>query len=101
MSTIYVEVAVVLPVINTYYYRVQAYNFRTHLSNKEGRIPFPKPAGTRQRPRSGEMPFICPYASQGFAKGCRYPATFPETRLCNSLQVASIAGRNAASDGFV
>jgi hypothetical protein len=26
-------------------YRVQAYNFRMHLSNKEGRIPFPKPAG--------------------------------------------------------
>lgn len=26
-------------------YRVQAYNFRTILSNKEGRIPFPKPRG--------------------------------------------------------
>jgi hypothetical protein len=26
-------------------YRVQAYNFRMHLSDKEGRIPFPKPAG--------------------------------------------------------
>jgi hypothetical protein len=26
-------------------YRVQAYNFRTHLSNKEDRVPFPKPAG--------------------------------------------------------
>lgn len=25
-------------------YRVQAYNFRVHLSNKEGRLPFPKPA---------------------------------------------------------
>jgi hypothetical protein len=26
-------------------YRVQAYNFRMYLSNKEGRVPFPKPAG--------------------------------------------------------
>ena len=26
-------------------YRVQAYNFRMNLSNKEGRIPFPKPKG--------------------------------------------------------
>lgn len=26
-------------------FRVQAYNFRMFLSNKEGRIPFPKPAG--------------------------------------------------------
>ena len=26
-------------------YRVQAYNFRMHLSDKEGRIPFPKPDG--------------------------------------------------------
>ena len=26
-------------------FRVQAYNFRTHLSNKQGRISFPKPSG--------------------------------------------------------
>lgn len=26
-------------------YRVQAYNFRMHLSNREDRVPFPKPAG--------------------------------------------------------
>ncbi len=26
-------------------YRVQAYNFRMFLSNKEGRVPFPKPSG--------------------------------------------------------
>jgi hypothetical protein len=26
-------------------YRVQAYNFRMYLSNKEGRVPFPKPSG--------------------------------------------------------
>jgi hypothetical protein len=26
-------------------YRVQAYNFRTNLTNREGRIPFPKPKG--------------------------------------------------------
>lgn len=26
-------------------YKVQAYNFRMHLSNREGKVPFPKPAG--------------------------------------------------------